>query len=351
MGQINGIAKWDLETNGWRDIASQADQRKALSIASYRDVIHDESDNGFHYILIADGYRVENLSKNAETISDRKDGIKRVINYFEKKKDNYRIELLLIDNDAPLKEEGKYFASYIDSLAESDRVKSINYIGFSKCGVIGFDMIKYIRTMKGLAKTNIFCVSSPYTGTIMASPKIIEREAKRIIQAKLGENDFSKRVLNALLNYYHKILSNSHMDFDIALKDGVGDKYLDRYDPSFLNDIFSTDNVLASTKPNHFQNICTVIDAKATRAILKSCDLVGIGLLLLNELFFKEPSDGLVTLRAQQSIEPHINSKNNSNNLILSSPHGVLEHPVANELLDTVDTVIEEKPYIIRLKP
>ncbi len=120
MGQIKGIAKWDLETNGWRDIASQADKRKALSIASYRDVIHDESDNGFHYILIADGYRVENLSKNAETISDRKDGIKRVINYFEKKKDNYRIQLLLIDNDAPLKEEGKYFASYIDSLAESD---------------------------------------------------------------------------------------------------------------------------------------------------------------------------------------------------------------------------------------
>ncbi len=205
-------------------------------------------------------------------------------------------------------------------------------------------------TMKGLAKANIFCVSSPYTGTIMASPKIIEREAKRIIEAKLGENDFSKRVLNALLNYYHKILSNSHMDFDIALKDGVGDKYLDRYDPSFLNDIFSTDNVLASSKPNHFQNICTVIDAKATRTILKSCDLVGIGLLLLNEIFFKEPSDGLVTLRAQQSIEPYINSKNNSNNLILSSPHAVLNHPVANELLDVVDTVIEEKPYIIRPK-
>lgn len=182
-----------------------AEKGKALSVVSYRDVIHDESTHGIHYILIDDGYRVENVSKDAQTVSDRKDGIKNVINFFEKKRANYRIELLLVDNDAPLKEDGKYFAHYIEKLAQNEDVLSINYIGFSKCGVIGFDMIKYIHSPESLAKANIFCVSSPYTGTILASPKILEMEAKRIIEAKLGQTVFAERVLNALLGFYHRV--------------------------------------------------------------------------------------------------------------------------------------------------
>lgn len=350
MGQIRGIAKWDLKSSNWRKIETQEDRKKALSIVTYGDIINDESDDGFHYILLADGYRVENVSKDTQTVNDRKDGIKNVISFFEKKKANYRIELLLVDNDAPLREDGKYFASYIDSLAMSDRVKSINYVGFSKCGAIGFDMIKYIKTVKGLAKTNIYSVSSPYTGTIVASPKIIEREAKLIVEAKLGKNAFSKRVLNALLNFYRGLLSNSHMDFDIAIPGGVEEKYKDRYDDSFLREIFSPSNIHASFMPNHYQNICTVITEKTAKEILKKGDIVGIGLLLMNELFFDEPSDGLVPLSAQRSIEPHINTTNSSSNLLIPSPHGVLEHPFADDLLSAVETTIEEKPYIMRPK-
>lgn len=138
------------------------------------------------------------------------------------------------------------------------------------------------------------------------------------------------------------------MDFDIALPGGVPKEYLDRYDPSFLEDIFSADNIVASSRPNHFQNICTVIDEKTVKEILKRCDLVGLGLILMNEVFFKEPADGMVSLSAQQAIEPHIANERSSGSLIISSPHAVLDHPFANELLERVETVIQEKPYVIR---
>lgn len=348
MGQINAIAKWDLENDRWRKIETKEDKKRALSIVDFGDVIYDESDQGKHYILIADGYRVENLSKDTETVNDRKDGIRNVINFFDRKKDNYHIELLLVDNDAPLREDGKFFATYIDHLAANNKVKSINYLGFSKCGVIGFDMIKYIKTAKGLAKTNVYCISSPFTGTLVASPKILEREARMIIEAKLGKNAFSEKVSNALIRFYKKALSNSHMDFDIALPGGVGDEYRNSYDPSFLENIFSSENIQASIRPNHFQNICTVITEQTTKDILRKCDLVGLGLLIMNEVFFDEPSDGLVALSAQCSIEPHIQTRDNPNNLIIPSPHSVLTHPYRDDLLNVVETTIEKKPYIKR---
>ncbi len=98
---------------------------------------------------------------------------------------------------------------------------------------------------------------------------------------------------------------------------------------------------------NHYQNICTVINDKTAKEILKKGDLLGIGLLLMDELFFDEPSDGLVLLSAQKSIEQHISREGNPNNLLLPSPHGVLGHPFADDLLNVVATTIEEKPYVI----
>lgn len=347
MAKIEGIAKWNLEKGVWQGIKTLEDAKKALSIVTYYDIIHDESDLSFNYIIIADGYRVENLSKDAKNVSERRDGIKKVLDYFEKRKANYRIQLLFVDNDAPLREEGKYFASYIDLLASTPNVKSVNYLGFSKCGAIGFDMIKYMKRPQSLAKTNIFCISTPYTGTILASPEFIAREARRVIEAKIGKNTLSEGIIRALLDYYRKVSSNSHMDYDIALPGGVKGTDAKRYDRSFIENMFSNANLEARTNVNHFQNICTVIDETTTKKILKSRDLTGIGLLLLDRFLFREPSDGMVTLKSQQTIESHAEF---TEKLIIPSPHAILTGPYRERLLDEVDRVIEEKPFIIKLK-
>lgn len=226
MNTIQPLGKWDHIANDWRKDVTEDELGRALSVVKYKDIIHDERDP-LNYILIADGYRVENLSKDHKTIADRTAGIKNVISYFEHKRANYRIELLLIDNDAPLKEESVVFAKYIDCLARRSDVASINYVGFSKCGVIGLDMLKYFRCHQSRTKTHIFSVSSPYLGTIIASPLALMAEVRKMIEAKLGKNEFSESIVRRLTKLYHSIQSNSHMDLDIAVPGGVPEDMLE----------------------------------------------------------------------------------------------------------------------------
>lgn len=330
MNSIRPLAKWDLAANSWRKDVSSNELGRALSIVRYKDIIHDER-SPLNYILIADGYRVENLSKDNKTIADRTGGIKNVLSYFEHKRANYRIELLLVDNDAPLKEESVAFAEYIDCLAQLDDVASINYVGFSKCGVIGLDMIKYFRCHRSLLKTHIFSVSSPYLGTIVASPLALMAEVRKMIESKLGKNEFSESVVKQLTKLYHSVQSNSHMDLDIAVPGGVPKDLLVCYDPSFLDKIFEPAN-LRALKRVDFHNICTYIDKSTLARVIKSGDLTGLGLCIVNDILFEKASDGVVPISSQTAIEKHIETKtsyvNSTHNSIpvKESAHRILEY-------------------------
>ncbi len=159
MGEIKAIKKWDLDKGIFRDAVSIEDKRKALSIAVYGTIRHNES-NELNYIIVADGFRVENHTDDVETIEARRGGIENVIRYFEGKQENYKIELLMVDNDCPLKNESKFLAEYVNNIASQSNVKTVNVLGFSKCGIMVFDMIKYLNLI-ALSKTRAYSISSP----------------------------------------------------------------------------------------------------------------------------------------------------------------------------------------------
>ncbi len=336
MGEINTIKKWDLKSNIWRDVKSEEEKKRALSIATYGTIRHTD-DGELNYILIADGCRVENHVHSGQYINDRKAGIANVIKYFERKKENYKIELLLVDMDGPLVEESKLLASYVDHLANLSSTKTVNVVGFSKCGVMAFDMMKYLKNGFSSMKTRVYSVSSPYLGTVMASPLFLEREVRKVITAKIEYDELAEKIVTAVMGLYYRIMSNSHMDLDIAEKGGVPKQLEKNYDPFFLKNIFSEENLSSLNRVNLYKNVCTLIDENTLSAVIKSGNLGGIGLCILNDCLFDGKSDGMVLFSSQKSIESFLSDGENSS-VVIHSTHSVLTTPVyAKELMDLVE--------------
>lgn len=349
MGTIKVIKKWDLKSNSWNNKVNDEDKKRALSIAEYGLIRHDESSQ-INYILLADGCRVENHTKDSSHIRENRAGIANILSYFESKKENYKIELLLVDNDAPLAEESKVLASYIDFLSRKSTTKTVNVIGLSKCGVMSFDMLKYLKSPFSKLKARVYSVSSPYTGTIMASPLLLESEVKNIISSKIGENALADKITAAFMKLYYSIMSNSHMDLDIAVPNYVPDYLKAKYDPTFLQNIFSDANLSSITNVRHYENICTVIDDTTLKNSLKSGNLAALGLCILNDTLFAGKSDGMVSLESQQKIESYYPFEHSSSKII-SSCHGALSTPIyANELLNIVNANMQNEPKLQRIR-
>lgn len=326
MQKIDVVGKWDLNLNCWRDPHSFIERQKSLTVVSYEDMVNYETD-GYDYIIIADGTRLENHSKDG--INTRINGaVKNVLEYFSRKKKNFKFRLILLDNDAPLKEESKWIANYLDTIARLSDVKSISYIGISKCGVMAFDLIKYLHSVEALSKVRVYSLSSPYGGTLLASPLYIEAEIKKILAAKITSKTLQDLILTSLMKLVEGISSNSHMDYDIALPGGAKDLY----DPSFIGDIISPANLNPLNKVADFKNISTVIDEKVRQDVNKSFNLLGIGLCLLDSYFYQGNSDGLVLLSSQRMIDEFYKPS-----IILNSFHNPLEcEPYASQVLDMV---------------
>lgn len=349
MGTIKVIKKWDLKSNSWNNKVNDEDKKRALSIAEYGLIRHDESSQ-INYILLADGCRVENHTKDSSHIRENRAGIANILSYFESKKENYKIELLLVDNDAPLAEESKVLASYIDFLSRKSTTKTVNVIGLSKCGVMSFDMLKYLKSPFSKLKARVYSVSSPYTGTIMASPLLLESEVKNIISSKIGESALADKITAAFMKLYYSIMSNSHMDLDIAVPHYVPDYLKANYDLTFLQNIFSDTNLSSITNVRHYENICTAIDDTTLKNSLKSGNLVALGLCILNDTLFAGKSDGMVSLESQQKIESYYPFEHSASKII-SSCHGALSTPIyANELLNIVNANMQNEPKLQRIR-
>ncbi len=305
MGTVIPIKKWNLDTNEWDKAIRTEDRLNAFSVAAYEDIVNTMRSNKFHYILVASGYRVGNLTNNPKKISDRKNNMNKVINFFSSKRGNYRIEQILVDRDAPLREQSEAIALYIDELARQKQVSSISFLGFSKCGAIGVDMLKYFMDPRSFIKTHIYSISTPYTGSLIASPLLIERRIKEILESRFGKNEATKMLQKKLMRIYYANFSNSHMDLDIALPNGVKRCMEEVYDESFLKNLFSRENMEKIRLVNSFLNICTCITSEVRTGAVKSADFTTLGLCLLDEYLQKGESDGIVTLKSQQEITSH----------------------------------------------
>lgn len=340
MGVIIPVRKWNLKNSSWDKVESHEDRMCAYSIVSYGDVKHDDGGE-VNYIIIADGCRVENHTRNPRRILESTAGISNVIQYFENKQGNYRIELILVDKDAPLDEESKRIAHYIDCLSGMDNVKTINFLGFSKCGVLAFNMMKYFKRESSLSKARVYSISSPYRGTVMTSPLYFEQKLKLVVEKILGKNVLSQKIIEYVVNIYRKTLSNSHMDYDIAQVGGVPNSQIGNYDADFLGEIFSCENIEAAKRVAHYENIFTHIERKAIIEAIKSLNIGGLGMILLDKLILEGDSDGLVGLDSQVSIVEHVEDLKYFH---LVSVHNSLRmSETSRQILDRVADGIEPK--------
>ena len=143
-----------------------------------------------------------------------------------------------------------------------------------------------------------------------------------------------------LINFYEGISSNSHMDYDIAIPGGIPESKKHVYDESLIRDIFSNNNVDAVKKLNSFKNFLTGIDSNTLKEAIATMNFTGIGLCILNDLFFEKKSDGMIYVSSQQQVDDIVGIKSYR---LVSAHHDVSSNPrVMNDVLSVVDDTIGE---------
>jgi len=323
MGTIEILGKWNSEKNVFETSFDPSLAGTSFGIATYEPIKNIDGEE-FDYIVISSGCRIENFTKDSRTINESHSAISKFIDFFANQKRNVLIKLIMLDKDDPLKEQGKLLASQIDLWASLPETKSINFLGHSKAAIMSFDMLKYFKNPLSYLKTNLYTTCAPFTGTIIASPdKITQR-----IEASLKERIPSKLLIDMLMkivNYINDSMSSySHMDFDIAPPGSISPEYMHLYDPSFITDIFSENNLNALSRLKSYTNICTKIDDGTLKDCIATANYVGVGLCLLDELVFDEPSDGFVTYSSQRLVEKHVLNREFKSVLLRSSHHGFM---------------------------
>ena len=349
MGYIDVVGKWNLNNNNW-DYNTEYNYRgRSFAFVNYEDIINNKNE-GIDYLIFAYGTRVEDCSKDFFTVRDSYMGIDKVIRYFKKLNKNIVVSLFLMDADAPIVEDAKKMAQYIDNLSILQNTNSVNLIGVSKCGAMLFNTPKYFKREISFRKTNLYTVATPFIGTKLASPSIFYPEVERLIVSKLGKNKISDIVYKELIKMYESVSSNSHMDYDISMLGGISLDKLKLYDDSLIKNMFSKDNIDAISRISNYRNLVTGIDNKTLSEAIRTMNFNGIGLCLLNELFFDGKSDGMVTTAAQREIERQIGMEDLKSDLLVSSHHDVASNNrVFGDILyilnDTIDEYNEKVKY------
>ena len=337
MGTIDIFAKWNLEKNEWIQSDNLKDIGRSFAIASYKKIIND---NGkINYIIIDQGSRVEDHSKDFSTIKETEVRIDNVISHYERCNGNYDIKLFLMDADAPIVEDAKLFANYVESLVALPNTNSVNIVGLSKCSVMNFYVPRFFKNRETFKKTNVYNIASPYEGTKFASPKIFYPEIERYVASKVSNEKLAQNISDKLVGIYEGISSNSHMDYDIAIPGGIPDERIHLYDENFIKNVFCHDNVEAVKRLNSFKNILTSIDSEVRKEAIITGNLYGIALCLFDKMFFDGKSDGMVYTSSQRKVEDVLDIKSYS----IKSHHDVNSNIRAfNEVLGIVDDTIDE---------
>lgn len=339
MGKVKTIAKYDLKKQDWNFNFSEKERGKAFSIASYKRITNNDFGK-YDYIIFCDGCRLEDHSKDLKTIKENKSGIDKIIKFFENSNRNVIIKLIMIDKDAPLDKDSKILANYVNAIGDKEEINSINLIGLSKCGTMIFNMAKYITNETAKNKTNIYTIATPFEGTLLASTKYFYPKIREVVKSKIKDEKLSNQVIYSLIKFYESISSNSHMDYDIAMEGGIPKSKYDRYDSNFIKNIFSKENIEGINSINNYQNFTTGIDKDTFKESLKSLNILGIGLCILDEYFMEKGTDGMVSTISQKSVERHIDKPSYH---LKSSHHGVFTSDrLTNEYLTQINEYLKK---------
>ena len=331
MTTIKNLKKYSLEDKKFK--IDNLDN-KSFSV-SRKKFISDESNTDFDYIILVNGNRAMDVTKDGIHPYGQRDYVERIGNYFLKQKKNVIVEHILLDNDAPLALESIMLADHVDKLASKDNIKTINLIGHSKGGALLFNSPKYFRNESSFKKTTITTTASPFMGCLLATPTFFLPQVRDVVYSQLPEY-LAKPTYDALVNYYTKISSGSHMDNDIALSSFSSENY----DPNFIAGMFDLANINAMKKIRFYQNYVTEIDDKTILDSIKRRDFTSVGMCLMDEFFMNEITDGFVEKSSQESVKDHLDIKMNS---LKSRTHYFLTHDDDLEfILSSIDEKIDE---------
>lgn len=342
MGVIKYASKWNRQFKKW-ETPEHNEKFRSFAVGSYLsefDTILNSSEPEYNYVIISYGFRVEDHSNDTYKINKYEFFIDRFVDYFmNNSKSNYIVRYVMLDADAPLVEEAKKLASYIDNLASIPGTKSINIVGLSKCGAINMYAPKYLKNSKSYELTHIYNIATPYSGTTMASPLYFYPKIKELVTSKFGDNAISNFIYKKLVDFYESRSSNSHMDYDIAKLGGVSEDKKDNYDEEFIKNIFSDENIEALKKINGFENFTTHIDKDVIKKAIQTGDFNTIGLCILNSWFFDKKSDGFVLTSDQSLVENYLEVKSKE----LASSHMIMTSDSLDTVLESINENVEEK--------
>ncbi len=342
MGNITYLAKWDSINHTWHKPETE-EYGKSIAFATFNYAEIPEQD----YFIIIHGSRVENFSKDNIQIKDNTIGIDKIGNFFAQNKQNMQIKLLLLDNDAPLIEEARVLANYIDALAMIPSTRTINVLAHSKGGALAFYVPSYFKNPLSFAKTNIFTSATPFKGTLLAAPPILYPQIKEIIASYVKNENLANHLYNFIIKKYESISSNSHMDYDIGipLSDVPSSNV---YDANFIPNILSHQNLAAMGKLNAYHNFIIGFGDLSFGDILKYNSLNALYLYTLDRLIFDGLSDGMV-LTSTQRIENFANhSLDHSHHDIFSQTEAM--STILHLVNDTIDEQHDKELFTLKRK-
>ena len=349
MGTIEILGKWNNETSKFETSFDLSLSGTAFGVATYEPIKNVASDE-YDYIIICSGCRIENFSKDFIGVKESHSGISKFIDYFSNQKRNVIIKLVMLDKDAPLKEQGKLLASQIDLWVGMPEVKTVNVLGHSKAAVMCFDMPKYFRNPLSYSKTNLYTTCSPFNGTIMACPDKLIRKIESVFRERIPSQLLVDFLMKLVISFNDSMNSYSHMDFDITPLGHISQEYMHLYDPSLIENIFSVENLDAINRIGSYTNFCTKIDNNTLGECLRTANYLGVGLCLLDAVVFDEPSDGMVAYSSQRLVDKHILNRDFKSVSLVSSHHAFLKsmrltRSVMNVMEETLEMQEEIKQY------
>lgn len=351
-GSVRDLKKYDIEAKAWRECRSDSEKGSCASIVEYKPVLR-RSEEEVNYVIIACNKTLESIATNREktlesittnydTVSGSVFSMDRVYEYFSNQSKNYRLQLFLVDADAPLREDAKLLAEQIDIIATNPNTKSVSLIGISECGAMSFYVPSFFKSEDSFKKTNVVTVGTPFNGTITHSPARIYELIKDKIISMFGDTDFSENLSKRIIPIYREMRINSHRFYDVAVINGIPHRKMEFYDASFIREIFSAKNLYAIKKVRSYKNFVLQINKEIVMEALKKRNMTSLKYCLMDRILFDgKKSDGIVPVDSQQSVKEFLGNIGVPE--VLYATNNILEESAFEQILKYVSENIRKE--------
>ena len=377
-GSVRHLKKYDSEAKTWRKCRSNSEKGSCASIVEYKPVLR-RSGEEVNYVIIACNKTLESIATNRErtlksttnnrdktlesittnydTVSGSVFSMDKVCEYFSKQSENYRLQLFLVDEDAPLREDAKLLAEQIDIIATNPNTKSVSLIGISECGAMSFYDPSFFKSEDSFKKTNVVTVGTPFNGTITHSPHRIYELIKARIVSTFGDTVFSEKLRDLIILSYRKMRINSHRFYDVALKNELPSGKLEFYDASFIWEIFSEKNLHAIRKIRSYKNFVLKINGAVVAEAIRRRNKTSFNYCIMHKILLAgkdsniiapvesqelvEDSDGVVPVKSQESVKEFLGDIGVPE--VLYATNNILEESAFGQILNYVSENIRKE--------